>query len=253
MVYSPLQAVELARTRPDRQVVFFAIGFETTAPANAMSVLRAAELGLTNFSVLVSHVLVPPAIRAILDSPENEVQAFLAAGHVCAVMGWREYEPIAAQYGVPIVVTGFEPLDLLEGIRLAVEQLEQGRAEVENAYARVVGRDGNPAARAAIGAGARVTDRAWRGIGTIPDSGLGLRPEYAEFDAEAPLLRRGGHSQGTPSLYRRRDPARRQRFPPTARPTPRSAPRGGHSVRRWSPRRGPAPRSSAQGAGATTR
>lgn len=184
VVYSPVDAVRLAEREPSRQVVFFAVGFETTAPANAMAVLRAAELGLTNFSVLVSHVLVPPAITAILDSPDCEVQGFLAAGHVCAVMGWAEYEPIAAHYQVPIVVTGFEPLDLLEGILMTVRQLEEGRAEVENQYARAVRRAGNTAAQDAIRRVFRVTDRGWRGIGTIPTSGLTLTDEYAGFDAE---------------------------------------------------------------------
>lgn len=184
VVYSPLQAVQLAAANPDRQVVFFAVGFETTAPANAMSVLQAERLRLTNYSVLVSHVLVPPAIRAILDSPDNEVQAFLAAGHVCAVMGWTEYEPIAAGYRVPIVVTGFEPLDLLDGILRAVRQLETGRAEVENAYPRAVTRPGNPRAQDVIRQVFEVSDRAWRGIGVLAGSGLRLRPEYAYFDAE---------------------------------------------------------------------
>lgn len=185
VVYSPMDAVQIARREPARQVVFFAVGFETTAPANAMAVLHAAELGLPNFSLLVSHVLVPPAITAILESPQCQVQAFLAAGHVCAVMGWSEYEPIAAKYQVPIVVTGFEPLDLLEGILLATRQLEEGRAEVENQYARAVRRDGNGAAQRAIQRVFAVTDRAWRGIGTIPTSGLGLAPEFAGFDAAA--------------------------------------------------------------------
>ncbi len=184
VVYSPLQAVALAQSHPDRQVVFFAVGFETTAPANAMSVLRAAQLGLDNYSVLVSHVLVPPAMRAILDSPDNQVRAFLAAGHVCAVMGWTEYEPIAATYRVPIVVTGFEPLDLLDGITMAVRQLESGRAEVENSYVRAVTRDGNPVARETVDRVFAVCDRKWRGIGTIPDSGLSLAPEFARYDAE---------------------------------------------------------------------
>lgn len=184
VVYSPLQAVQLAKANPDRQVVFFAIGFETTAPANAMSVLHAKDLGLDNYSVLVSHVLVPPAMRAILDSPHNEVQAFLGAGHVSAVMGWTEYEPIAARYRVPIVVTGFEPLDLLDGILRAVRQLEGGRAEVENAYARAVTRDGNPLAQDVIGRVFEVCDRAWRGIGVLGGSGLRLRAEFAGFDAE---------------------------------------------------------------------
>ena len=184
VVYSPIDAVNLAQREPDRQVVFFAVGFETTAPANAMAVLRAAELGLPNFSMLVSHVLVPPAITAILDAPDCEVQGFLAAGHVCAVMGWTEYEPIAARYNVPIVVTGFEPLDLLEGILMAVRQLEDGRAVVENQYARAVRRAGNSEAQGAMRRVFRITDRAWRGIGTIPTSGLTLTDRYAGFDAE---------------------------------------------------------------------
>ncbi len=184
VVYSPLDAVKLAQANPDRQVVFFAIGFETTAPANVMSVLQARALGLTNYSVLVSHVCVPPAMHAILGSPHNRVQGFLAAGHVCAVMGYWEYEPIARRYRVPIVVTGFEPLDLVQGIRQTVEQLEAGRAEVENAYARVVTRLGNPAAQQVIGQVFEVCDRNWRGIGRIPASGWKLRQEYAAFDAE---------------------------------------------------------------------
>jgi hydrogenase expression/formation protein HypD len=184
VVYSPLQATALAAAHPDRQVVFFAIGFETTAPANAMSVLHAERLGLANYSVLVSHVLVPPAMRAVLDAPDNEVQAFLAAGHVCSVMGLAEYGPIAARYRVPIVITGFEPLDLLDGILRAVRQLEAGRAEVDNAYARAVATDGNPAARAAIERVFEVADRGWRGIGVIPGSGLRLRARYAGYDAE---------------------------------------------------------------------
>ncbi|MFI1163472.1 hydrogenase formation protein HypD [Streptomyces sp. NPDC020801] len=183
VVYTPMDAVRLARERPDREVVFLAVGFETTAPANAMAVLQAARLGLTNFSVLVSHVLVPPAMTALLDDPDCEVQAFLAAGHVCAVMGWREYEPIAARHRVPIVVTGFEPLDLLEGILMVVRQLEDGRAEVENQYVRAVRRAGNTRAQDAVRTVFRVTDRAWRGIGALPASGLELTPEYARFDA----------------------------------------------------------------------
>lgn len=184
IVYSPLDALELARKHPDRQVVFFAVGFETTAPANAMAVWRARELGVTNFTVLVSHVTVPPAMIALLESPDNRVQAFLAAGHVCTVMGWTEYEPIAAQYRVPIVVTGFEPVDILEGILMAVRQLEEGRHEVENQYARSVRRDGNQPAQELVGRVFEVVDRKWRGIGEIPRSGLGLRLEFAEFDAE---------------------------------------------------------------------
>jgi hydrogenase expression/formation protein HypD len=184
VVYSPLDAVRLAAEHPDRQVVFFAVGFETTAPANAMAVLHAARAGLANFTMLVSHVLVPPAITAILDSPDNEVQAFLAAGHVCAVMGFTQYEPIAARYQVPIVVTGFEPLDLLEGILMAVRQLEDGRHEVQNQYARAVRRSGNTAAQAAMAEVFRISTRTWRGIGPIPDSGLALAEAYTAFDAE---------------------------------------------------------------------
>ncbi|MCX4231904.1 hydrogenase formation protein HypD [Streptomyces sp. NPDC020707] len=183
VVYTPMDAVRIARESPDREVVFLAVGFETTAPANAMAVLHAARLGLTNFSVLVSHVLVPPAMTALLDDPDCEVQAFLAAGHVCAVMGWEEYEPIAARHRVPIVVTGFEPLDLLEGILMAVRQLETGRHEVENQYARAVRRSGNTEARKAIYEVFRVGDRPWRGIGPLPDSGLELTDAYARFDA----------------------------------------------------------------------
>ena len=184
IVYSPLDAVWIAAANPARQVVFFAIGFETTAPANAMAVAEAARRGIDNFSVLVSHVLVPPAMAAILESPMNRVQAFLAAGHVCAVMGWTEYEPIAARYRVPIVVTGFEPLDLLEGIWLAVRQLEAGRAEVENQYVRAVRREGVPLAQRQIFEVFEVGERSWRGIGEIPASGYHLREAYARFDAE---------------------------------------------------------------------
>jgi hydrogenase expression/formation protein HypD len=184
IVYSPLDALELARAHPDREVVFFAVGFETTAPANAMSVFRARQLGVTNFSVLVSHVTVPPAMTAILESPDNRVQGFLAAGHVCTVMGWTEYEPLAAEYRVPIVVTGFEPLDLLEGIFMAVKQLEAGRYEVENQYVRSVQRDGNRPAQELVRKVFRLVDRQWRGVGMIPTSGLGLREEFAAFDAE---------------------------------------------------------------------
>ena len=184
VVYSPLDAVGIARRNPDHQVVFFAIGFETTAPANAMAAMQARELGLENFSMLVSHVRVPPAVRAILETPGNRVQAFLAAGHVCTVMGYWEYEPIAAQYGTPIVVTGFEPLDLVRGVLLAVRQLEAGRAQVENAYPRAVRREGNRSAQQMIERVFESCDRAWRGIGVIPASGWRLRPEFGAFDAE---------------------------------------------------------------------
>ncbi|WP_131747361.1 hydrogenase formation protein HypD [Frankia sp. Cppng1_Ct_nod] len=185
VVYSPLDAVRIAGERPDREVVFFAVGFETTAPANAMAVLRAHALGLPNFSVLVSHVLVPPAMTALLDAPDCQVQAFLAAGHVCAVMGWAQYEPLADRYQVPIVVTGFEPLDILEGVLMAVRQLEEGRAQVENQYVRAVHRSGNIQAQEAIRRVFKVRDRMWRGIGTIPSSGLALTDEFAAYDAEA--------------------------------------------------------------------
>ena len=184
VVYSPLDALELAIKHPDKQVVFFAVGFETTAPANAMAVFRARELGVGNFSVLVSHVTVPPAMIAILDAPDNRVQGFLAAGHVCSVMGWTEYEPIAARYKVPIVVTGFEPVDILEGIALAVRQLEEGRHEVENQYVRAVRRAGTPPAKDLVNQVFELADRKWRGVGTIPRSGLVLRPEFSDFDAE---------------------------------------------------------------------
>jgi hydrogenase expression/formation protein HypD len=184
MVYSPLDAVKLAQREPDRQVVFFAVGFETTAPANAMAVWQAAQLDLPNFSVLCSHVLVPPAMEALLGAEDNLVQGFLAAGHVCTVMGYHEYEPIAARHHVPIVVTGFEPLDLVQGVHMAIAALEEGRATVENQYARAVTREGNRPAQELIGRVFEVCDRAWRGIGVIPASGYRLRPEFARYDAE---------------------------------------------------------------------
>ncbi|RIK51914.1 MAG: hydrogenase formation protein HypD [Chloroflexi bacterium] len=185
IVYSPLDALKLARQHPDRQVVFFGIGFETTAPANAMAVVQASRQGLTNFSMLVSHVLVPPAIEAILSSPSNRVQAFLAAGHVCSVMGYWQYGPLAERFRVPIVITGFEPLDILEGIRMAVRRLEAGEVGVDNAYPRAVTLEGNRPAQAILAEVFEVTDRTWRGIGTIPASGWRLRPAYRAFDAEA--------------------------------------------------------------------
>ena len=184
VVYSPIDAVNLAREHADRQVVFFAIGFETTAPANAMAVTMAAKLALKNFSVLVSHVLVPPAMRAVLDSPLNQVQGFLAAGHVCTITGIDEYRPLAEQYKVPIVVTGFEPLDILQGILMCVKQLEEGRFEVENQYARSVRPEGNRPALRQVRKVFQVVPRKWRGIGEIPQSGLALRPEYGPFDAD---------------------------------------------------------------------
>jgi hydrogenase expression/formation protein HypD len=184
LVYSPLDALRIARENPAREVVFFAVGFETTAPATALAARQAAEGGVKNFSLLVTHVLAPPAMKALLASPECRVQGFLAAGHVCTVMGCAEYEPIAAQYRVPIVVTGFEPLDILQGILMCVRQLEEGRAEVENQYARVVRRDGNRHARELMQEVFEVVPRQWRGLGEIAGSGLGLRQRYAAWDAE---------------------------------------------------------------------
>lgn len=183
IVYSPLDALTLARENPAREVVFFAVGFETTAPANALAVLRAAREGVKNFSLLVSHVLVPPAMRALLSAPDNRVQGFLAAGHVCTVMGTGEYHAIAREFRAPIVVTGFEPVDILEGLLRCVRQLEAGRAEVENAYARAVRAEGNAPARALVQDAFVVEDRNWRGLGAIPQSGWGLRPELAVYDA----------------------------------------------------------------------
>lgn len=183
IVYSPMDALHLARKHPERQVVFFAVGFETTAPANAMAVLQAARRGVPNFSLLVSQVLVPPAIRAILDAPGCRVQGFLAAGHVCTVTGLEPYRPIAARYRVPIVATGFEPLDILQGIAMCIQQLEQGRCEVQNQYARSVRPQGNPEALRVMHEVFQPAARKWRGIGVLPESGLELRPAYAEFDA----------------------------------------------------------------------
>ena len=209
VVYSPLDAVKLAHANPDREVVFLAIGFETTAPANAMAVKLARQQGLENFSMLVSHVLVPPAIEAIMRLPGNRVNAFLAAGHVCSVMGTWQYPPLAQRFHVPIVVTGFEPLDLLEGIRRTVLQLEQGRHELENAYARVVSERGNEPAQAVLAEVFEPVDRAWRGIGVIPASGWRLADAYRDFDAEirfgvtdvtaveSPLCRSGEVLRGT--------------------------------------------------------
>jgi hydrogenase expression/formation protein HypD len=208
IVYSPLDAVKIAQENPDKQVVFFGVGFETTAPANAMTVKLAKQQGIDNFSLLVSHVLVPPAIRAIMDSPSARVQGFLAAGHVCTVMGLSEYEPLVEQYQVPIVATGFEPLDVLEGIRRVVLQLEQGRAELDNAYPRAVQPRGNPVAQQVVKEVFETCDRQWRGIGMIPQSGWRLNADYADYDAEkrfevlgittveSPLCRSGEVLQG---------------------------------------------------------
>jgi hydrogenase expression/formation protein HypD len=184
IVYSPLDAVAIAEREPQRQVVFLAVGFETTAPANAMAVLLAARKRLSNFTVLLAQVRVPPALEAILEAPGCRVQGFLAAGHVCTVMGTAEYVPLCARYGVPVVVTGFEPLDLLQGIAMAVRQLEEGRGDVEIQYRRSVRPQGNAHARGAMDAVFEVVDREWRGLGRIPRSGFALRPQYAVFDAE---------------------------------------------------------------------
>lgn len=184
VVYSPIDSLKIARANPAKKVVFFAIGFETTAPGNAMAVWQAQKQGITNFSVLVSHVLVPPAMAAILQSPLNRVNGFLGPGHVCTVMGYEEYEPLAARYRVPIVITGFEPLDILEGVLMTVRQLEAGTAEVENEYPRVVKREGNRVAQDLVNSVFEVCDRKWRGVGSIPKSGYKLRYEFRNHDAE---------------------------------------------------------------------
>jgi len=184
VVYSPIDALNIARANPERKVVFFAIGFETTAPGNAMAVWQAQKQGITNFSVLVSHVLVPPAMASILESPLNRVQGFLGPGHVCTVMGYQEYEPIAARFQVPIVITGFEPLDILEGVLMTVRQLETSTAEVQNEYPRVVKREGNRVAQELVNSVFEICDRKWRGVGLIPESGYRLRKEFRKYDAE---------------------------------------------------------------------
>lgn len=184
VVYSPIDCLKIARANPEKKVVFFAIGFETTAPANAMAVFQARKQGISNFSILVSHVLVPPAIASILQSPLNRVQGFLGPGHVCTVMGYREYEPIAERFKVPIVITGFEPLDILEGVLMTVRQLEAGTCEVQNQYPRVVQREGNRVAQNLVSEVFEVCDRKWRGVGSIPKSGYKLRYEFCEHDAE---------------------------------------------------------------------
>jgi hydrogenase expression/formation protein HypD len=184
VVYSPIDALKIARANPDKKVVFFAIGFETTAPGNAMAVWQAQKQGIKNFSALVSHVLVPPAIASILQSPFNRVQGFLGPGHVCTVMGYREYEPIAERFHVPIVITGFEPLDILQGVLMTVQQLEQGKWDVENQYPRVVKREGNLMAQDLVNQVFEIGDRKWRGVGSIPKSGYKLRYEFRDHDAE---------------------------------------------------------------------
>jgi hydrogenase expression/formation protein HypD len=184
IVYSPLDCLKIARANRDKKVVFFAVGFETTAPANAMLVERAKQDNVRNMSILVSHVLVPPSIAAILQSPQNRVQGFLGPGHVCAIMGYREYEPMSARFKVPIVITGFEPLDILQGVLMTVRQLEEGRAEVENEYSRILDRDGNKPAQKLVASVFEIADRKWRGVGSIPKSGYKLRWEFREHDAE---------------------------------------------------------------------
>lgn len=183
ILYSPLEAVQIAQKNPDREVVFFAVGFETTAPANAMSVVQAHQLGVKNYSILTSHVLVPPAIEAVMDDEESNIHAFLAAGHVCTIMGISEYGPIVEKYKIPIVVTGFEPVDLLQGIYMTVKQLEEGRTELENQYSRVVRTEGNPNAIKVIKEVFTVDNRVWRGIGNIPNSGYEVNEKYANYDA----------------------------------------------------------------------
>jgi hydrogenase expression/formation protein HypD len=208
VVYSPLECLKIAQENPEREVVFFGVGFETTAPANAMAVFQAHQLGIRNFSLLASHVRVPPVLTALLSASEVSVQGFLLAGHVCAVMGFWEYEPLVERFGVPMVVTGFEPLDVVHGIRMVIRQLEEGRAEVENAYPRAVTREGNRPAQEIIRTVFEECDRNWRGIGLIPLSGWRLRPEFAAYDAarrfavdgittqESPLCRAGDVLKG---------------------------------------------------------
>lgn len=188
ILYSPLEAVNLAKDNPDKEVVFFAVGFETTAPANALSVIHAQKLGLKNYSILASHVLVPPAIEAIMNDQLSEIDGFLAAGHVCTVMGYHEYFPLAEKYNIPLVVTGFEPLDLVQGILMSVQLLETGRSTVENQYTRMVTQEGNQRAQEIIGKVFKISDRSWRGIGIIPQSGYEVRSEFAEFDAKRKFI-----------------------------------------------------------------
>lgn len=183
ILYSPLEAVQIAQANPDKEVVFFAVGFETTAPANALSVFQAKQLGLQNYSILTSHVLVPPAIEAIMNDPECQIDAFLGAGHVCAIMGMEAYPRLVDKHGIPIVITGFEPIDLLQGVLMAVKQLEQGKTDLENQYARVVNPEGNSSAIDLINKIFEIRDREWRGIGNIPQSGYELKAEYQDYDA----------------------------------------------------------------------
>lgn len=183
ILYSPLEAVKIAQENPDREVVFFAVGFETTAPANALSVIHAQRAGVPNYSILASHVLVPPAIEAVMNDPDSNIQGFLAAGHVCTIMGIDEYYPLVDRYKIPIVVTGFEPVDLAQGILMTIRQLEKGEHQLENQYSRVVRPEGNPEAQKVIQQVFTIADREWRGIGVIPMSGYEVRPEYVAYDA----------------------------------------------------------------------
>ncbi len=183
ILYSPLEAVQLAKQNPDKEVVFFAVGFETTAPANALSIVQAAQSGVENYSILASHVLVPPAMEAILGDPDNLIDGFLAAGHVCTIMGMEEYYPIAEKYKCPIVITGFEPVDLLQGILMTVQQLEKGEYKVENQYTRYVQREGNKLAKATLEKVFDISDRTWRGIGNIPMSGFEVNEEYKRYNS----------------------------------------------------------------------
>ncbi len=247
IVYSPMDALKIARDNPAKKVVFFAVGFETTAPANAMSVFQAEREKLPNYSILVSHVLVPPAMEAILSSASNRVQGFLAAGHVCAVMGYTEYYPIVAKYHVPVVVTGFEPLDILQGVYLCVKQLEEDRAEVENQYTRVVRREGNAPALQIIREVFRVIPRKWRGIGEIPQSGFGLAPKYATFDAE-PDLALPLTLPKSPGECISGEILQGVRNRSTARPSGRAAPPSTHSAPPWFPPKAPAPPTTATAA-----
>jgi hydrogenase expression/formation protein HypD len=201
IVFSPMDALEIARQNPEKEVVFFAVGFETTAPAHALTVFQAHQSGIANFSILASLVLVPPALRAILASPDCEIDGFLAAGHVCAVMGYRQYEPIAQEYNVPIVVTGFEPVDILQGILMCVKQLQTGKACVENQYSRAVSRNGNAPAQKIMNEVFEIIPRNWRGIGIIPLSGLGLRSDYSAFDAEVRFSLKGIHGEAAEACW----------------------------------------------------
>ena len=233
IVYSPLDAVTLAAKTPDRQVVFFGVGFETTAPANGMAIYQAARGGLPNFSALTSHVLVPPALVAVLGSPHNQVQGFLAAGHVCTIMGYKQYEPISEKYRVPIVVTGFEPLDILQGIYLCVRQLENGKAHVENQYARSVNRDGNATAQELLTEVFEVSRKSWRGLGAIPESGLRLRAKYAPFDANLRFPIHPDRACHRAVALHQRPGAPRVKNPPNARSSGDGARQKSHSAPRW--------------------